>query len=253
MAPMIKERFDLAIEAEMNVPVHDSKLLNNNNSNNNENNYDMSDSITTTTSSSSSSSSVSFSASVTQYKSIHLNDMTEEEVNATWFEREEMHQMKETVKSEAKQLEDKVLDDDVCVRGLESRTRRGMKLKRRNRVSAYNALFFEIDCQEEEQGCLHDDEAIADAYFAVTDPCQQWAEKVAKKDELEAKKIYDNSSLKDANDETKVVAPLKERTMNTTNKKCVVLKQQQQPSSTTNSHFKGISNISSTKILARAA
>lgn len=140
---------------------------------------------------------VSFHPSVLRYGTIHLNDMADDEIEAVWFNVEEMIEIKERTKADAKKLENGTISkkDDFCFRGLECRTIRGMMSKRNDRVAAYNAVFFELDSQEaKENFSAYDDEAIADAYFMVTDPCQQTAEFIGRKDELEAKKIYNNSS-----------------------------------------------------------
>merc|ERR1712195_235778 len=75
-------------------------------------------------------------------------------------------------------------DDDVCKRGLESRTKSGMRRKKHNRTNAYAAVFLEIDYQEDEG--TFDEEVIADAYFMYSDQCQVSAQIIGKQDEIEA-------------------------------------------------------------------
>merc|ERR1719476_735637 len=95
--------------------------------------------------------------------------------------------MKINSRSGAKLLESGFLfeSDDNSVRGLECRTKQGGRLKKQNRREAYDAVFFEIECQENEK--YFNEEAIADAYFSCSNPCQISAQEIAKQDEMDAK------------------------------------------------------------------
>mmetsp|Transcript_5354 Transcript_5354/g.15547 ORF Transcript_5354/g.15547 Transcript_5354/m.15547 type:complete len:204 (+) Transcript_5354:266-877(+) len=133
---------------------------------------------------------VSFGVMVATYEVMNLEDYTSDEKKATWFDSNDMRRMKESVRSEAKLAESGLLvqGDDVSLRGLESRTRDGLKRKRRNRMNAYAAVFFEIDCQDQE-GFI-DEELIADAYFTHTEHCSMTAQMIGKRDEKEAMEIF---------------------------------------------------------------
>jgi len=119
-------------------------------------------------------------------------DYTEEELEASWYDREDMKIMKNSAKSDARLYDTGVLQPsaDFSERGLEHRTRQGLKSKRNNRLNAYAAVFFEIDFQFE--GGFVDDDAIADCYFEQSEACQMAAEKLARRDEIEAQKVYNN-------------------------------------------------------------
>merc|ERR1711877_94986 len=90
--------------------------------------------------------------------------------------------MKRNVRNDAKLYEKGILteSDDFSVRGLENKTRMGARHRRANRMNAYAAVFFEIECQE--QDYYSDDEAIAYAYREYSAPCQSDAEEVGRRD-----------------------------------------------------------------------
>merc|ERR1712196_407812 len=58
--------------------------------------------------------------------------------------------------------------------------RMGARNRRANRMNAYAAVFFEIECQE--QDYYSDDEAIAYAYREYSGPCQSDAEEIGRRD-----------------------------------------------------------------------
>jgi hypothetical protein len=135
--------------------------------------------------------SVSFGAVVSTYEVIHHRDLSKEEIKNAWYNREDMRQMKVQARSDAKLIGSGLTadssnhgDDDVSNRGLESRTKSGMRRKKHNRTNAYAAVFLEMDCQEEEG--FFDEEAIADAYFMYSDQCQVSAQIIGTQDEIDA-------------------------------------------------------------------
>jgi len=135
---------------------------------------------------------VSFGAIVTIHEVLNRDDYTREELKASWFDRDDMHRMKENARSEAKLVDSNLLvpSSDVSVRGLEHRTKEGMKQKRQNRMNAYTAVFIEIDCQQEDG--FYDEDLIADAYFAYSEPCAITAQMIGKRDEIEAMTTYED-------------------------------------------------------------
>lgn len=116
-------------------------------------------------------------------------DYTPEEIEASWFGRDDMSQMKQNAKSEAKLVDSGLLVEskDVSIRGLEGRTRDGIRRKRQNRMNAYSAVFYEVEWQKEVE--FFDEDLIADAYFFYSEPCQVSAQMIGKRDELEAMDI----------------------------------------------------------------
>ena len=135
---------------------------------------------------------VSFGAMVATYEVMSLVDYTHEELEASWFDRDDMRRMKENARSEAKLVDSGLLvqGTDVSIRGLESRTREGIKRKRRSRMNAYAAVFFEIDYQQQEE--FFNEDLIADAYFMYSESCAMTAQMIGKRDEIEAMNIYEN-------------------------------------------------------------
>lgn len=138
---------------------------------------------------------VSFGAMVATYEVMSRFDYTHEELETSWFDRDAMRRMKENARSEAKLVDSGLLVQapDVSIRGLESRTREGMKRKRQRRMNAYAAVFFEIDCQKEEG--YFDDDLIADAYFTYSEPCAMTAQMMGKRDEIEAMNAYNHQKM----------------------------------------------------------
>lgn len=133
---------------------------------------------------------VYFDESVIIYDVEGLDDYTQEEKNATWFNVEDMLRMKNNARQEGKLLESGLLvpGKNNSIRGLEHRTRDGAKQKRQSRVDAYAAVFGEIDFQLHEE--IFDEDAIADAYFVHSEDCAVNAHLVAKQDAIEAMNIY---------------------------------------------------------------
>jgi hypothetical protein len=109
-------------------------------------------------------------------------DYTIDEVTATWYHRNDLKQMKDTARFEAKLLAAGLLQETMhtSARGLEGRTAEGLTRKRRNRADASNAVFDELD-QQDEQG-IFDDDALADVYFLCTEHCQVVAQMMGMRD-----------------------------------------------------------------------
>lgn len=119
-------------------------------------------------------------------------DYTIEEMSSTWYDRTDLKQMRTTARSEARLLEVGLLHESstTSVRGLEGRTTEGLKRKRRNRADANNAVFDELDNQEE-QG-IFDDDALADIYFVFSEHCQATAHMMGMRDANLAKKAAED-------------------------------------------------------------
>jgi hypothetical protein len=120
------------------------------------------------------------------HNTVHLvlsrADYTMEERSASWYDRSSLKEMRATSRSEARLLEAGLLHETstTSVRGLESRTTEGLRRKRRNRADAVNAVFDELDHQDE-QG-IFDDDALADVYFVHTEHCQATAQMMGMRD-----------------------------------------------------------------------
>jgi len=135
---------------------------------------------------------VSFSGVETTHEVMHHNEYSDDEKTETWYDKESMKSMKNGAKSDAK-LADQgllVVGKDVTLRGLEGRTKEGMRRKSTNRREAYASVFSEIAFQQEVE--YADEDMIADAYFLYSEPCAEEALRIGQRDELEAQAIHDN-------------------------------------------------------------
>lgn len=117
-------------------------------------------------------------------------DYTMEEMTDSWYDRTDLKQMRVNARKEARLLEAGLLHETstTSARGLEGRTTEGLKRKRRNRSEAVNAVFDELD-QQEEHG-ISDDDAVADVYYVFTEHCQATAQMMGTRDANLAKEAY---------------------------------------------------------------
>merc|ERR1711935_714166 len=108
--------------------------------------------------------------------------------SSSWWSDKDMCLMKDRSKCESYLLEWGHFNHDrenVTSRGLEGRTRNGTRQRWQNRMDAWEAVFDEINWQEEED--FFDDVAIAEAYFPISEACAHEARLIAECDELEAR------------------------------------------------------------------
>mmetsp|Transcript_42036 Transcript_42036/g.42909 ORF Transcript_42036/g.42909 Transcript_42036/m.42909 type:complete len:181 (+) Transcript_42036:16-558(+) len=126
--------------------------------------------------------------SPTVYDVDSLSDFTAQEIRDAWYDGHDLRCMKREARSDARQLMESGNNDNdndiICFRGLESRTRQGMKQKRQNRTNATTAVFVEINFQKE-VGFI-DEDAIARAYYVYSNACLVLAQLIAKQDATEA-------------------------------------------------------------------
>ncbi|KAL3911046.1 MAG: hypothetical protein SGILL_007439, partial [Bacillariaceae sp.] len=125
---------------------------------------------------------VSFTETVIVHRVINREDFSVEETTASWYDRQDLRQMKDSAKAEARLVESGVLaeSEDCSIRGLESKTSNGIRAKRQSRMNAYAAVFFEIDSQEDM--CIRDEDAIADAYFTYSESSLVTAQMIGVRD-----------------------------------------------------------------------
>ena len=140
---------------------------------------------------------VTFDTMDNVYEITNLGDYTDEELEAAWYSAREADRMKQKARSDAKLLDFGILvqGTEVSIRGLEWRTKEGIKKKRRVKMNSHGAIFCEIAYQEE-QGFV-DDEQIADAYYEFSQHSAEMAAKIGKQDETEAMQIH-NDELDDS-------------------------------------------------------
>ena len=133
---------------------------------------------------------VSFVPLVKVFHVLSHVDYTDEELRSSWFDTDEMEQMKRNARTEADLVDSGILQRDtdfVAVRGIECRTREGIRRKKKHRKNAYAAVFFELECQIEDG--VFDDDMLREAYEMYSETCAFLAHTVGKQDEAEALKI----------------------------------------------------------------
>jgi hypothetical protein len=93
--------------------------------------------------------SVSFSESARMKKHIHINDFTQEEIDACWFTESELSQSRQEI-SYTIDLMTRGEDIDAskyCTRGLECRTPQGAAIKVQTKIDAWDSVMDEQDRQ----------------------------------------------------------------------------------------------------------
>lgn len=120
-------------------------------------------------------------------------DYRPEEIKACWYDDNEHEEIALTAQVEAELVETGILGEteNFTNRGLECRTRKGMKKRRHSRDEAYYAVFQELFFQQEEQ--YFSEEIISYVYFECSESCAKQAQMQAKRDEVEALKIYEEN------------------------------------------------------------
>ena len=133
---------------------------------------------------------VSFGPFVAVQEILSRTDFTTEELEDTWYDVEEINCLRGIARAEAKLLESGHLVEtkEVSIRGLEQRTKKGSKKKKRLRMNSFAAVLLEMDFQRAE--CIFDDEAISEAYFKYSMPSAMAAQRVGRRDEIEARKSW---------------------------------------------------------------
>jgi len=140
---------------------------------------------------------VSFAAVSTTHEVLHHNDYTPEELEASWYDRNGMRQIKQLAKAEAKFWDSGALpnnNEEMTIRGLEGRLYEGARKKTQQRRDVYASVFSEIAFQEEVD--YLDEEMIADAYFLYSESCAMTAQMMGHRDEMEARRIRENQTTR---------------------------------------------------------
>jgi len=161
---------------------------------------------------------IRFSPVIQVKEIVHINDMTPEDIMHTWYQPSDYNAIKRKVGP----LIRKVLqccDDNhgaarEALRGLESKTPKGMKQRKRNRLNAYFAVFEE----QEQQKCERrfDANRLAAKCAQATASSQAAAHSMGIKDEMVVKweqqklrKQFNTRSLKDMSPTPAVLPPIR--------------------------------------------
>lgn len=118
----------------------------------------------------------------------HINDMTDDEVLWSWYEKHEYDQLKQDMIPIVKRMMkgDKIEEtDDMTIRGLEYRTRKGAIKRQHNKVEAITAVLDEQDRQMDKN--TNDPELLRQAYLEISIPCHRDAHDLALADEVFAR------------------------------------------------------------------
>ena len=124
-------------------------------------------------------------------------DYTDEEWQESWLDLEDIRQLKRNAMVEAMLASSSnvIKYTGISLRGLENKTKEGSQLKKRIRSNAYNAVFMEMDFQQEED--YVDEDAIASVYCFYSEPCASSAHQIGKEDEIAAMDVHRGDADKD--------------------------------------------------------
>jgi hypothetical protein len=110
-----------------------------------------------------------------------IDDLTEEEIKATWYERGDYEKIKMAMIPLIRKMmkKEKIEESNKeTTRGLEYRTRQGAIRRQHNKVEAITAVMDEQDRQMEEIGHL-DDELLSSVYCQMNEHCRLEAHQLA--------------------------------------------------------------------------
>jgi hypothetical protein len=111
----------------------------------------------------------------------HIDDLSDEEVKATWYERSDYDNIKMAMIPIIRKMMKGVTieeTDSQTTRGLEYRTRQGALRRQHNKIEAISAVLDEQDHQIESVGRLND-EILSNVYRQINTHCQEEAHQLA--------------------------------------------------------------------------
>jgi hypothetical protein len=114
-------------------------------------------------------------------------ELTEKEVEALWFSKAEFRLMQKSYAFIVRLIEynQGLEDDEMCSRGLETKTRLGMRRRKQQIEVAVDAVLFEQEKQWKEN--IYSTRRLAEVYRPYTAQCSMTAYLVAQKDAQETK------------------------------------------------------------------
>jgi hypothetical protein len=130
---------------------------------------------------------VAFSEAVTIRTTLHVNNYTDDEIDACWYDDYENEMMRKEMRSVLILLQNCMLEQDTeqyCRRGLECHTREVALQRLKNKTAVLEAVFEEQEFQWDEG--IWEPEYIAHAYKAACPTYQANAHAIALKDQLDA-------------------------------------------------------------------
>jgi hypothetical protein len=117
---------------------------------------------------------------------LHLDDMTDEEVDSIWYDPEEYKEIKVSYQSTVMMMEsgEPLPEEEHTSRGLEYRTQEGAWARHENKRDACNAVLDEQDRQWQDEADDHN--MISRIYIEHSQRCAEAAAERGKSDEQEA-------------------------------------------------------------------
>mmetsp|Transcript_12211 Transcript_12211/g.35422 ORF Transcript_12211/g.35422 Transcript_12211/m.35422 type:complete len:249 (+) Transcript_12211:241-987(+) len=117
---------------------------------------------------------VTFHECVRVKKTIHINNYTDDEIDACWFSRQDMANIRQDIVAALQSSSSSSLSpsgpDAAEMRGLECRTEQGSQQRRRDRHESLSSVLDEQELQRHER--QFDDEMIAAVYSDTTQQAQ---------------------------------------------------------------------------------
>lgn len=141
--------------------------------------------------------SVSFSTSIDIREVPLLQDVPAEERAATWYSQEDFHEIKQTLVATLRlMMAKKPVGSEYSTRGLEFKTPAGVKMRKKNKISALTAVWNEQVAQWKEDRT--DEEAISFVYQRQNSKCREAARKFGLHDEKAARSYYAEDEASDS-------------------------------------------------------
>eukprot|EP00538_Stauroneis_constricta_P005028 CAMPEP_0119571400 /NCGR_PEP_ID=MMETSP1352-20130426/44101_1 /TAXON_ID=265584 /ORGANISM="Stauroneis constricta, Strain CCMP1120" /LENGTH=240 /DNA_ID=CAMNT_0007621079 /DNA_START=397 /DNA_END=1119 /DNA_ORIENTATION=- len=114
---------------------------------------------------------VTFHECVRVKKTIHINNYTDDEIDACWFSRQDMANIRQDIAAALQSSSSSPSGPDAAeMRGLECRTEQGSQQRRRDRHESLSSVLDEQELQRHER--QFDDEMIAAVYSDTTQQAQ---------------------------------------------------------------------------------
>lgn len=155
--------------------------------------------------------SVSFLRTVEIQETLHVNDLTREEIASTWYTKDDYLQMRTSMNKTIQMISNGKYNGDTnehCDRGLECCTREGSDQRKKNKLTALVAVLEEQERQREEDD--EDDRDIAKAYILVSHRSAIAASRMGNYDEKAANEIHnEKGEPKQVSPKTETVEPRK--------------------------------------------
>jgi hypothetical protein len=130
---------------------------------------------------------IAFSGTLQVEEIIHVSEYTQDEVSSTWYDRKEIGSFKEDRKNAAKRIDQGVSSDSDCLRGVESLTVAGARIRYESVLVGINSVLDEQELQDLDG--KEDPEMLAHIYRLNTHQSEALAHQRGLSDEREVLKL----------------------------------------------------------------